>query len=248
LLSGHAAPLATRPPLARSSSGGLEIAGSIPSKLLEIHRRIAMKIDSLDTLFYEEAKDIYDAEKQLTKAIPKMAKAAHSDELRAALQEHLTVTEGQVKRLEQVFDLMGQSPKSKPCEGMKGLIEEGKEVMDEDAEDPFFDAAIIGAAQKVEHYEIAAYGTLRTMAERLGNQEAADLLQESLDEEKEADEKLTEVAMELLEQEPERSSRMQSRMQPTRINSRMGASSRSAEGRMSTAEGRSRSRKTRRAS
>jgi ferritin-like metal-binding protein YciE len=158
-----------------------------------------VKIDSLSTLFEEELKDIYDAEKRLVKAIPKMAKAASSAELRQALEEHLEVTKGQVQRLEQVFELLGVPAKTKPCAGMKGLIEEGEEVMDEDATETLKDAALIGAAQRVEHYEMAAYGTARTLAERLGNEEAAELLEETLNEEKEADEKLTEIAQQLLE-------------------------------------------------
>jgi ferritin-like metal-binding protein YciE len=155
-------------------------------------------MDSMQDFLYEELRDIYDAEKQLTKALPKMVKSASSDELKSALQEHLDVTERQVSRLEEVFSLLGLPAKGKPCHGMKGLIEEGKEIMEEDAEDPFHDAAMIGAAQKVEHYEIAAYGTARTLAEMMENQEVADLLQETLDEEKEADEKLTEICEDLL--------------------------------------------------
>jgi ferritin-like metal-binding protein YciE len=158
-----------------------------------------MKIDTLTTLFQEELKDIYDAEKRLVRAIPKMAKAASSEDLKKALQEHLEVTKGQVQRLEQVFELMGVPAKAKPCAGMRGLIEEGEEVMGKDASEQLMDAAIIGAAQRVEHYEIAAYGTARTLAERLGNQEAAELLQQTLDEEKEADENLTQISEQLLE-------------------------------------------------
>jgi ferritin-like metal-binding protein YciE len=158
-----------------------------------------MKVDSLETLLHEELKDIYDAEKRLVKALPKMAKAASSEELRAALEEHLEVTKGQVQRLEEVFDLLGVPAKAKPCAGMKGLIEEGDEVMGQDLEDNLKDAAIIGAAQRVEHYEMAAYGTVRTMAERIGNSQVADLLEETLNEEKEADLKLTEVAEQLYE-------------------------------------------------
>jgi len=158
-----------------------------------------VKIDTLGTLFEEELKDIYDAEKRLVKAIPKMARAASSAALRQALEEHLAVTKGQVQRLEQVFELIGVPAKSKPGAGMKGLIEEGEEVMGEDATEALKDAALIGAAQRVEHYEMAAYGTARTLAERLGNEEAAELLEETLNEEKEADEKLTEIAQQLLE-------------------------------------------------
>jgi ferritin-like metal-binding protein YciE len=158
-----------------------------------------MKIDTLNTLLEQELKDIYDAEKRLVKAIPKMAKAASSADLKQALEEHLEVTKGQVARLEEVFETLGMTAKAKPCAGMKGLIEEGEEVMGEDGEESLMDAAIIGAAQRVEHYEIAAYGTVRTFAEKLGNDKAVELLQQTLDEEKEADEKLTQISEQLLE-------------------------------------------------
>lgn len=159
-----------------------------------------MKIDTCNALLEEELKDIYDAEQRLVKALPKMAKGASSDELRSAIEEHLEVTKGQVQRLEQVFENLGMTVKGKTCAGMKGLIEEGEEVLQHDAKESLRDAAIIGAAQRVEHYEMAAYGTARTLAEHLGNDEAASLLQETLDEEKEADEKLTEISMRLLEE------------------------------------------------
>jgi ferritin-like metal-binding protein YciE len=159
-----------------------------------------MKIDSLETLLQSELMDIYDAEKRLVRALPKMAKSAASEELRSAIQEHLEVTKGQVQRLEQVFKLFGFTVKAKPCAGMKGLIEEGEEVIKDDAEGALLDQALIGAAQRVEHYEMAAYGTVRTMAEQLGNSEAASLLEETLNEEKDADSKLTEVAQQLFEQ------------------------------------------------
>ena len=158
-----------------------------------------MKIDTLETLFVEELKDIYDAEKRLVKAIPKMAKAASSDELKQALQDHLEVTKGHVARLEEVFESIGVPAKAKACAGMKGLIEEGEEVIGDDGEENIMDAAIIGAAQRVEHYEIAAYGTVRTFAECLGNDQAVELLQKTLDEEKEADEKLSQISEQLLE-------------------------------------------------
>lgn len=153
-----------------------------------------MKIDSLKTLLEEELKDIYSAEKQLLKALPKMVKKASSEELKAALQEHLEVTEGQIERLEQVFDALGKPAKAKTCKAMQGLIEEATEIMEEDADDAVMDAGIIAAAQKVEHYEIASYGTVRTWARLVGEEEAAELLQETLDEEGEADKLLTELA------------------------------------------------------
>jgi ferritin-like metal-binding protein YciE len=158
-----------------------------------------VKINTLNTLLEAEIKDLYDAEKRLVRAIPKMAKAATSPDLRAALEEHLEVTKGHVQRLEQVFELLGLTAKAKPCAGMKGIVEEGDEVLGEDATEGLKDLAIIGAAQRVEHYEMAAYGTARTFAERLGNQQAADLLEETLGEEKEADEKLTEISEQLLQ-------------------------------------------------
>jgi ferritin-like metal-binding protein YciE len=153
-----------------------------------------MAAENLHELFVDELKDIYDAEKQLTKALPKMAKAANSQDLRAAFEEHLEITRMQVNRLEEVFKSLGMAARGKPCEGMKGLIEEGQEKMEELEQGATLDAALIAAAQKVEHYEIATYGTLTTFAEIMGHQDAKDLLGQTLDEEKEADEKLTQVA------------------------------------------------------
>ena len=153
-----------------------------------------MKIESLRDLLEEELKDIYSAEKQLVKAMPKMAKKASSEELRSALEEHLEVTKGQIERLEEVFSVLGQTPKAKTCKAMKGLLEEATEIMDEDATPAVMDAGIIAAAQKVEHYEIASYGTVRTWARLCGEEEAAELLQETLDEEGQADKNLSEIA------------------------------------------------------
>jgi ferritin-like metal-binding protein YciE len=153
-----------------------------------------MKLESLHDLFVDELKDLYNAEVQLTKALPKMAKAASSEDLRTAFEDHLTETEQQVKRLETIFKQVEANPKGKKCKAMAGLIEEGKEIIEEDAEDAVKDAALIAAAQRVEHYEIAGYGTVRTYAQLLGFDEAANLLQETLDEEASADKKLTELA------------------------------------------------------
>jgi len=153
-----------------------------------------MKVKNLHDLFVEELKDLYSAEKQLLKALPKMAKAACSDELRQGFVEHLEQTEGQVARLEEIFEGLGVSPRGKKCLAMEGLIEEGKEIMEEDMDENVLDAALIAAAQKVEHYEIAGYGTVCTFAKLLGEDRAAELLQETLDEEKETDVKLTELA------------------------------------------------------
>jgi ferritin-like metal-binding protein YciE len=155
-----------------------------------------MAAENLQELFVNELRDIYDAEKQLTRALPKMAKAAESEELRAAFEEHLEVTRGHVGRLEEVFKQLGMAARGKPCEGMKGLIEEGEEVMEE-MEGSTLDAALIASAQKVEHYEIASYGTLATFAEVLEMQQAKDLLGQTLEEEKEADEKLTAIASQI---------------------------------------------------
>ena len=152
-----------------------------------------MSAENLQELFVEEVRDIYDAEKQLVKALPKMAKATESAELRAAFEEHLEITRAHVGRLEEVFKLLGMAARGKTCEGMKGLIEEGQEAMEE-MEGSVLDAALIASAQKVEHYEIATYGTLATFAEVLGMEDAKDLLGQTLDEEKEADEKLTQIA------------------------------------------------------
>jgi ferritin-like metal-binding protein YciE len=148
----------------------------------------------LKELYVDELKDIYSAETQLVKALPKMAKAAASDELRSGFQEHLEQTEGHVARLEQIFKALGEKPTGKKCKGMEGLIEEGSEAAAEDYEDDVKDQALIGAAQRVEHYEIAAYGTVRAMAEKLGEDKAVELLGETLEEEKETDQKLTELA------------------------------------------------------
>lgn len=153
-----------------------------------------MKMESLQELFISELKDLYSAEKQLLKALPRMAKACDSDELRQGFEDHLAETEGQVERLEQIFEELGVSPRGKKCVGMEGLIEEGKELMEEDAEPEVLDAGLIAAAQRVEHYEIAGYGTARTYAELLGYDKAAKLLQETLDEEGATDKKLSAMA------------------------------------------------------
>lgn len=149
---------------------------------------------ALNELFVDELKDILDAEKQLVKALPKMAKAATSESLQAAITAHLEQTKGQVNRLEQVFRSLDLTARGKHCVAMDGLIEEGKEVIDGDLEEMVRDAALIGAAQKVEHYEIASYGTLIAHARLLGHDEAVTLLQQTLDEEKQTDQNLTELA------------------------------------------------------
>jgi len=152
-----------------------------------------MPAKSLQELFVEELRDAYDGEKRLTKALPKMAKAAESDELRAAFTNHLRETERQIQRLEQVFRTVGEPVRGKKCDGLMGIIEEGKSAMEE-LEGSVLDAALIAGAQRAEHYEIAAYGTLAYFAELLGNDRAKALLGQTLDEEKAADEKLTTIA------------------------------------------------------
>jgi len=151
-------------------------------------------MEALEKLLKDELADLYDAEQQLVKALPKMIEASSSSELQQALKQHLTVTQKQVTRLEQVFEALGEKARRKPCKGMAGIVSEGQEMLEEDLEEFTMDAAIISAAQKVEHYEIASYGTVRTLAETLGNNEVADLLEETLEEEKEADRLLTEIA------------------------------------------------------
>lgn len=153
-----------------------------------------MEKNTLRQLYVEELRDIYDAEKQLIKALPKMAEAATSDKLRSGFEEHLEQTKGHTQRLEQIFSTLGEKPTGKKCKGMQGLVSEGSEVIDEDFEGDVKDAGLISAAQRVEHYEIAAYGTARTYATILEEQNAVSLLEKTLEEEKETDQKLTELA------------------------------------------------------
>lgn len=152
-----------------------------------------MADNSLKGLYIDELKDLYSAENQLVKALPKMAKAATSPDLQAGFEEHLEQTKGHVQRLETIFEQLGQSPKGKKCKGMEGLIEEGSEAIEE-YEGDLLDAALIGAAQRVEHYEMAGYGTVSAFAEELGESEHVTLLNETLEEEKETDEKLSGLA------------------------------------------------------
>jgi ferritin-like metal-binding protein YciE len=157
-----------------------------------------MKLDSLETLYVEELRDIYNAENQLLKALPKMAKAASSEELKQAFEDHLEQTREHIERLDEIFEKLDKKATGKTCKAMKGLIEEGTEIMEEEGEEVVLDAGIIAAAQKIEHYEMASYGTVRTWAEMLGEDDAADLLQQTLDEEGETDERLTELAEEIV--------------------------------------------------
>ena len=163
------------------------------------------ELNSLETLFLDQIQDLYDAEQRLTKALPKMANAASNPALKSAFQEHLKETEGHVKRLETVFKEIGQSAKGRTCEAMKGLVAEGEEVLDATGEPDVKDAALIAAAQRVEHYEMAGYGTVRNFARQLGHHEAVTLLQATLDEEKAADKKLTDLAESTINVKAERS-------------------------------------------
>lgn len=165
-----------------------------------------MQQSELKQLYVDELKDIYSAETQLVKALPKMAKASVSDELRSGFEEHLQQTKGHVSRLEQIFADLNEKPTGKKCVGMEGLIKEGAEAAEEDYEGEAKDAALIGAAQRVEHYEIAAYGTVRAMAEKLGEDNAVQLLSQTLQEEKDTDVKLSNLADEMSVEEDEEDS------------------------------------------
>jgi ferritin-like metal-binding protein YciE len=157
-------------------------------------RCLAMKINSLRDVFIHELKDLYSAEKQLTKALPKLARAAEDENLSAGFEEHLQQTEEHVNRLEKILSDLGETTRGEKCKAMEGLIEEGAKVIDEDGVPEIKDALLISAAQRVEHYEIAGYGSARTFAELLGEGDAASLLQQTLDEETKTDEKLTKLA------------------------------------------------------
>jgi ferritin-like metal-binding protein YciE len=151
-------------------------------------------MENLKELLIEELKDLYSAEKQIVKALPKMVRGASSEELKTAMSEHLEVTKGQVTRIEEVFSHLEEKPRAKQCKGMEGLLTEGAECLGEEEKGALRDLQLIGAAQRVEHYEIAAYGTAKAIAEKLGLEDAVALLNETLAEEEQADEKLTEVA------------------------------------------------------
>jgi ferritin-like metal-binding protein YciE len=160
-----------------------------------------MKLDTLQKLYTNELRDLYNAENQLLKALPKMAKAASSEELKDAFEKHLEQTKSHVKRLEQVFGELDEKPKGKTCRAMKGLVEEGSEILQQDGEESVLDAGIIVAAQKVEHYEIAGYRSVRTFAHTLGQNKAAELLQTTLDEESETNELLNRLAESIINPE-----------------------------------------------
>ena len=154
----------------------------------------SMDLESLKDLFVDELRDLYDAENQITEALPKLIEKAQNPQLKSALREHLEITRGQIRRLETIFQGLKEKPTGESCKGMKGLIKEGDDMASRDGDSSVIDAAIISAAQRVEHYEMAGYGTVRTYADLLGEREFSNLLQATLDEEKEADKTLTEIA------------------------------------------------------
>lgn len=156
-----------------------------------------MSVGTAEELFVDELKDIYSAEKQAVKAYPRLTKAVQSEELKQAMQEHLEQTKGQIERLDRIFEILEKRSSGKTCEGMKGLIEEAQTQLEEIEKGPVLDCAIIGALQRVEHYEIAAYGTVATLAEAMGQDEVKELLGETLEEEKETDERLTQVSQQV---------------------------------------------------
>ena len=177
-----------------SRSGAKKSAGRKPKAYSGMTKAKSDAASQLEELFEDQLKDIYWAEKALTKALPKMSKNASSEELKSAIDEHLAVTEEQVARLEQVFEALGKKAQGKKCEAMEGLIKEGESMLEDSEEGVVRDAGIIAASQKIEHYEIASYGTLNAWANTLGLAEVAALLEETLNEEKEADVLLTQIA------------------------------------------------------
>lgn len=190
-----------------------------------------MSVGTAEELFVDELKDIYSAEKQAVKAYPRLTKAVESEELKQAMQEHLEQTKGQIERLDRIFEILEKRSSGKTCEGMKGLIEEAQTHAEEIEKGPVLDCAIIGALQRVEHYEIAAYGTVATLAEAMGQEEVKELLGETLEEEKETDERLTQVAQSvnseaLSEGEEEEGSEDEDENESGSNGSRRGSSSR----------------------
>lgn len=153
-----------------------------------------MSVDSMGKLFIEELRDLYSAEAQISKALPKLAKAADSIELRSAFQDHMRETGEHLLRLEQIFEMIGESPKGRTCRGMKGVLTEGANMLSGTKSGPIRDEALISSAQRIEHYEMAAYGTVRSHAERMGQKQMAEILERTLDEEKRADKKLSEIS------------------------------------------------------
>ncbi len=170
-----------------------------------------MKMETMEDLFLDQIEDLYDAEQRLVKALPKMAKAANSSELRQAFESHLQQTQGHVSRLERVFPELGKEPKGKTCDAMKGLISEGEDIISDIEDSKLRDAGLIAAANRVEHYEIAAYGSAKAFAQTLGLSNAVSLLEQTLEEEKEADQKLTRLAESMINDEALRASHLQAR-------------------------------------
>ncbi len=188
---------------------------------------MASKVEGLQQLLVDELQDLYDAEKQLVKALPKMAKAASDEELQNALREHLEVTKGQVQRIEQVFESMDMRARSKPCKGMKGIVEEGQEMIGEDLEEGLLDSGIVGSARKVEHYEMAGYESVRGLAQQLGLKDAAKLLEETLREETQTDKQLAQISKRLLKEASSRSRMQEPESESAPNQRRAGARSRS---------------------
>ncbi len=194
-----------------------------------------MADNGLRDLYLDELRDLHNAENQLVKALPKMAKASSSDELREGFEQHLEQTKEHVERLEQIFEAMDESPKGKKCAGMEGLVKEGSEVMEEDFDGAVMDAALIGAAQRVEHYEIAAYGTVIAFANQLGESEHASLLKDTLEEEKETDQKLTSLSQDINSQASSESGRAESEDEESMVaESRSGSRTAKKKGRGSS--------------
>jgi ferritin-like metal-binding protein YciE len=183
-----------------------------------------MSINNVEDLFLDKLRDMHDAERRILRALPKMAKAASSEELASAFAEHQQQTEVHVERLDQIFETLGKPSTRKGCRGMMGILEEGEEAMNQDAPEPVLDAALIASAQAVEHYEIAGYGCLRSWADLLGQDEVSRLLQQTLDEEKETDEKLNQLA------EPINAQAMEEAGQEPQEGEEVGASRRSSSG------------------
>jgi ferritin-like metal-binding protein YciE len=187
-----------------------------------------MSVATAEELFVDELKDIYSAEKQAVKAFPRLTKAVQSEELKQAMQEHLEQTKGQIERLDRIFEILEKRPTGKTCEGMKGLVEEAQSQVEEIEKGPVLDCAMIGALQRIEHYEIAAYGTAATLAEAMGKDEVKELLGETLEEEKETDERLTQVSQSvnseaLSESEEERSEEDENESSSNRSGGRSGS-------------------------
>ncbi len=200
-------------PLMRNIVFGVTPGRHSASSLESQQRRNMMQKDSLRQLYVNELKDLYNAETQLVKALPKMAKASTNAELRQGFEEHLRQTSEHVSRLEQIFEMLGEKATGKKCRGMEGLVKEGGETLREDYQGAVMDAAIIGAAQRVEHYEIAGYGTVRAFAELLGENEQVSLIEQTLQEEKQTDEKLTQLAEQINAQAREIAEDPESRQQ-----------------------------------